>query len=128
MDKMSDPKSDAGNTKGSAKSASSDGSKVFGLLPPLPQPHSDIGTSITEFKRTMAQNWQRPRILGERGTFVVTGNVELIGTKGSFVLGVVADYHPREEKYLVVLVDFKHIIPRRQRQMQQLPEPKKSNP
>ena len=127
MNKMSDPKADAGSTKAPAKSAPSDSSKIMGSLPPLPQPHSDIGTAITEFKRSIAKNWQLPSTLSERGTFVVTGDVELIGPKGSCVLGVVADYHPREAKYLVVRVGFKHIIPKRQL-LRPHPEPKKSNP
>ena len=126
MDEMADPKSDMSSTKGSAKSATSDSSKLFGALPPLPLPHSDIGTSIKEFKKAMAKNWQVPTITGERGTFVVTGDIELIGPRGSCVLGVVADYHPREAKYKNVRMGFKYIIPRRQRPMPN-PKPKDSD-
>ena len=117
MDEMPAQKSDVGSTKDSAKPTTSNDSKIYGMLPSLPLPHSDIGTSIKEFKRAMAKNWQIPNTTGERGTFVVTGDIELVGPKGSCVLAVVADYHPREAKYRNIRISFKYIIPRRQRPM-----------
>lgn len=130
MDKMSDPKSDASGTKGSAKSDSSDASKLYGSLPPLSlESNSDMGTAITEFKRTLAKNWQRPSTHGERGTFVVRGDVEVTGPRGSCVLEVVADYHPREARYMTVGLGVKYYLPRRQRPRPLLEkEPKKSSP
>lgn len=115
MDKMSDPKSDVMSTKGSAKSASSDGSKTYESLPSLLQPGSDIGTAVMEFRRTLAKNWQPPDAYGERGTFVVRGEVELVGPKGSCVFEIVADYHPREARYLTLRGGAKYFLPRRQR-------------
>ena len=126
MDKMSDPKSDVGSTKASAKSVSSDGSKIYGSLPSLPQPGSDIGPAVTEFKRALAKNWRPPDAIGERGTVVVRGDVELKGPKGSCVFEVVADYHPREAKYITVRAGFKYYLPRRQHP-RPLPEPKNSS-
>lgn len=126
MDKMSDPKSDVGSTKASAKSVSSDGSKIYGSLPSLPQPGSDIGPAVMEFKRALAKNWRPPDAIGERGTVVVRGDVELKGPKGSCVFEVVADYHPREAKYITVRAGFKYYLPRRQHP-RPLPEPKNSS-
>lgn len=126
LDKMSDPKSDVGSTKGSAKSASSEDSKIYGSLPSLPQPGSDIDPAVRAFKRTLAKNWHRPSVFGERGTFVVRGDVELKGPKGSCVLQVVADYHPREARYTTLRLGFKYFLPKRQRP-RPLPEPKKSS-
>lgn len=123
MNKMSDPKSDVGSTRGSA---SSDGSKIYGSLPSLPQPGSDIVPTVLEFKRTLAKNLRSPDAPGERGTFVVRGDIELKGPKGSCVLEILADYHPREAKYMTVRLNFKYFLPRRQ-YPRPLPEPKKSS-
>ena len=127
MDEMPAQKSDVSSTKDSAKPTTSNGSKIYGMVPPLPLPHSDIGTSITEFKRTMARNRQIPTTTGERGTFLVTGDIELVGPKGSAVLAVIADYHPREAKYRNIRMTFKYLIPRRQRPMAPS-EPNQSSP
>ena len=127
MDEMPAQKSDVGSTKDSAKPTPSNDPKIYGMLPSLPLPHSDIGTSITEFKRSMAKNWQIPVTTGERGTFVVTGDIELVGPKGSCVLAVIADYHPREAKYRNIRISFKYMIPRRQRPTGPS-EPKQSKP
>ena len=115
MDKMSDPKSDVGSAKGSAKPSSPDNSKISRWLPPLPQPDSDMASAITEFKRTLAKNWQRPSAQGERGTIIVRGDIELTGPKASCVLEVVADYHPREARYKSMGIGLKYFLPRRQR-------------
>lgn len=123
LDKMSDPKSDVGSTKDSSKSASLDGSRIYGSLPALPQPGSDIGPAITQFKRTLAKNWRPPSAYAERGTFVVRGDIELKGPRGSCVLEVLADYHPREAKYTAVRAGFKYFLPKRQ-SPRSLPGPK----
>ena len=127
IDKMPVQKSDAPGTKDSAKPTTSNGPKIYEMLPSLPLPHSDIGTAIKEFKRSMAKNWQIPSTTGERGTFVVTGDIELVGPKGSCVLAVMADYHPREAKYRNIRMSFKYIIPRRQRPIAPS-EPQQSSP
>ena len=121
MDKMSDLKSDIESTKGSAKSSSPDNSKIFGLLP---QPDSDIGSAIKEFKRTLKKNWRSPSAIAERGTVVVRGDIEFAGPKASCVLEVVADYHPREARYMSVGIGFKYVLPRQQRPAP-FPPPKK---
>ena len=116
MNKMSDPKPDVSSTKGSAESASSsDSSRIYGSLPSLPQPGSDIGSAITEFKRTLAKTWRPPSAFGERGTFVVRGQLELKGPTGSCVLEILADYHPGEASYRTLGVAPKYILPYRQR-------------
>ena len=128
LNEMPAQKSDVGSTKDSAKPTTSNGPKIYGILPSLPLPHSDIGASMNEFKRAMAKNWQIPNTTGDRGTFMVTGDIELVGPKGSCVLAVLADYHPREAKYRSIRISFKYIIPRRQRPMAPPPEPKQSSP
>lgn len=127
MNEMPAQKSDVGSPKDSAKPTASNSSKIYQIVPSLPLPHSDIGTAIKEFKRSMAKNWQIPNTVGERGTFVVTGDIELVGPKGSCVLAVVADYHPREAKYKNIRIIFKYLIPRRQRPTA-LSEPKENSP
>lgn len=126
MEKMSDLKSDAGSTKGSAKPASSAGSTIYGSLPSLPQPDSDIGSAVVAFKRTLAQSWQAPHSLGERGTLAICGEVELQGPKGRCILEVVADYHPREARYTTLGTGIKYYSPYHVRP-RPLPEPKKSS-
>lgn len=115
MDKMSDPKSEVSSTKSSAKSASLDPSKLYESLPSLPEPGSDIGPAIMEFKRTLAKNWRPPDAFGERGTLVVRGDVELKGPRGSCVFEIVADYHPQEAKYMTLRCGLKYFLPKRQR-------------
>ena len=70
-----------GSIKDSAKSTTSNGSKISGILSSLPLPHSDIGTSIKEFQRAMAKIGRFLIQRGERGTFVVIGDIELVGPK-----------------------------------------------
>lgn len=113
MNKMSDPKSDAGSTRGSASSASSDGSKIYGSLPSLPLLGSDIAPTVLEFKRTLAKNFRTPDVPGERGTVLVRGDLELKGARGSCVFEVLADYHPQEAKYMTVRLSAKYFLPRR---------------
>ena len=116
MNKMSDPKPDVSSSKGSAESApSSDSSRIYDSLPSLTQPGSDIGSAVTEFKRTLAKTWRPPSAFGERGTFVVRGQLELKGPTGSCVLEILADYHPGEASYRTLGVAPKYILPYRQR-------------
>lgn len=116
MNKMSDPKPDVSSTKGPAESASSSGSsRIYESLPSLPQPDSDIGFAVTEFKRTLAKTWRPPSVFGERGTFVVRGQLELKGPTGACVLEILADYHPGEASYRTLGVAPKYILPYRQR-------------
>ena len=117
MNKMSDPKPDVGSNKSSAESApsSDSSSRLYESLPSLTQPGSDIGSAVTEFKRTLAKTWRPPSVFGERGTFVVRGQLELKGPTGSCVLEILADYHPGEASYRTLGVAPKYILPYRQR-------------
>ena len=109
MDKMSDPKSDEGSThNASAKPASSNGSKIYETLPSLPDPGPDISPAVTEAMQAFKNSWQPPTVFGDRGTVVVRGQVELKGPRGSHVMEVVADYHPRDARYKTLRVGPKY--------------------
>ena len=109
MDKMSDPKSaeskssDVPNSKvPPSKQPTLDSSRILTSLPAIPQVGGDLGSAVSEFKRTLAKTWHSPHTFGERGTLLVTGLIQIEGPKGFCVLDVSAAYHPRESRYTVI--------------------------
>lgn len=116
MDKMSDPESTgATNTKASSDPPTSERSRFTSLLPSISNMGLENGAAITAFKRTLARNWQPASDFGERGTFLVTGLVQIEGPKGICVLDIAASYHPRESRYTSVACGIRNYRPRHQR-------------
>ena len=101
-------------TKPSSTVTSSDASKVFPPLPSIPQPGGDMSSALMAFKRTLAKTWHPPATPPERGTLLVSGLVEVSGTKAVCVLEVQAAYHPKESKWVSVAVGVRRIQRRKQ--------------
>lgn len=114
-DKISEPKSsDMISTKASSKAVLSDAARVLPPLPSIPQPGGGMTSAVTAFKRTLAKTWQPASIPPERGTFIVSGLVELTGSKAICVLDVHAAYHPRESRWVVVSIGVRRVQARKQ--------------
>ena len=94
--------SDAANSKQSSSATEADARKVPPLLPSLPQPTSELGSALTAFKQTLAKTWKPAAAPAPRGTFMVSGLVEVRGPKGVCVLDVRAAYHPAESRWVTI--------------------------
>lgn len=82
----------------------------LGLLSNLPLPNAnsnplipptDLALFTHIFQASLSQRWNDPSLLKEppRGSFLVSGLVELRGQKGRVVLDVRAAYDPKQSKY-----------------------------
>ncbi len=101
-------------SKSLPKAASSDAARVLPPLPSIPQPGGDMSSALMAFKRTLAKTWHPPSTPPERGTFVVSGLVELAGSKAVCVLDVQAVYHPRDSRWVVVGIGVRRLQQRKQ--------------
>ena len=65
-------------------------------LSPLEQ---DTSAALMAFYRTLARNWKYPAIVAERGTILVSGRVQVVGSNGMCEVDVEASYNPRESRF-----------------------------
>lgn len=101
-------------TKSSSKAASSDAARVLPPLPSIPQPGGDMSSALMAFKRTLAKTWHPPSTPPERGTFMVSGLIELAGSKAVCVLDVQAVYHPRDSRWVAIGIGVRRLQQRKQ--------------
>ena len=94
--------------------APSNSTNALPPMPSLPEPGEDISTALKTFRRTLLKTWKRPKIPAERGTFLVSGLVQVEGSKAVCTLDVRATYHPQESKWVTVLLGVRRLQPRRQ--------------
>ena len=106
--------SDTAVSKPLSRPATSDAAKVLPLLPSLPQSGGDMGSALTAFKQTLAKTWKPAVAPAPRGTFMVSGLVEVLGPKGVCVLDVRAAYHPAESRWVTIGMGVRRIQPRKQ--------------
>ena len=105
---------------GSPSAASSSDSKAnsrsiaFPPLPSIPQPSGDMSSALSSFKSTLARTWKPAGIPPPRGTFLVSGLVEVIGSKGLIVLDVHAAYHPEQQVWAGFMMKVRRISPHKQ--------------
>ncbi|MCJ1415530.1 hypothetical protein MMC32_001862 [Xylographa parallela] len=98
----------------SPMSAGSERAKILWPLPAIPKPSTEMAMVTMAFKRNLAKNWKSPSAPAPRGTFMVSGLVELQGPKGVCVMDVQAAYHPQESKWVVIVIDLRRIQKRKQ--------------
>ena len=111
----SEPKSpEIGSTRPSSKEASPNAARVLPPLPSIPQPGEDMNSALMAFKRNLAKTWHPPSAPPERGTFMVSGLVELTGPKAVCVLDVQGHYHPKESRWVLVGVGIRRVQQRKQ--------------
>ena len=101
-------------TKPESKVASGDAARVLPPLPSIPQPGGDMSSALMAFKRTLAKTWHPPSTPPERGTFMVSGLVELSGSKAVCVLDVQAHYNPKESRWVVIGIGVRRFQQRKQ--------------
>ncbi|MCJ1380806.1 hypothetical protein MMC17_003915 [Xylographa soralifera] len=90
-------------------SAGSERAKILWPLPAIPKPSTEMATVTMAFKRNLAKNWKSPSAPAPRGTFMVSGLVELQGPKGVCVMDVQAAYHPQESRWVVIAMGVRRI-------------------
>lgn len=92
----------------------SEGSKILWPLPSIPKPSSEMSIVSTAFKNSLAKNWRSASVPAPRGTFTVSGLVEVYGSKGIVMLDVRAAYHPRESRWVVIAMAVRRVQKRKQ--------------
>ncbi|MCJ1395108.1 hypothetical protein MMC18_007989 [Xylographa bjoerkii] len=83
--------------------------KILWPLPAIPKPSTEMATATMAFKRNLAKNWKAPSAPAPRGTFMVSGLVELQGPRGVCVMDVQAAYHPEESRWVVIAMGVRRI-------------------
>lgn len=82
-----------------------------GLSYPLGQ---DMKAALKAFDQTLAKNWAQPSLVLERGTFLISGLVQVRGPKAVGVLSVQAVYHPRESRLVAASIEVQKVKLRKQ--------------
>lgn len=100
--------------KSTSRPATSDAGRIFPPLPTLPQPGEGLNSAVAAFKRTLAKTWKPAAIPPPRGTFLVSGLVEVRGPRGVCVLDVRAAYHPKLSRWEAIAIGVRRIQPRKQ--------------
>lgn len=101
-------------SKTSPKRAPSNSANALPPMPSLPEPGEDMSIAFKTFKRTLAKTWKRAYVPVERGTFLVSGLVEVEGSKAVCVLDVRAAYHPEESRWANISIGVRRLQPRKQ--------------
>lgn len=101
-------------SKTSPKRAPSNSTNALPPMPSLPEPGKDMSIAFKTFRRTLARTWKGLDNPGERGTFMVSGLVELEGSKAVCVLDVRATYHPRESRWVAIAIGVRRVQLRKQ--------------
>lgn len=91
------------------KRALPNSTNVMPPMPSLPEPGKDMSIAMKMFKRTLAKTWKAAPTDPERGTFLVSGLIEVEGSKAVCVLDVRAAYHPRESRWSAVVVGVRRL-------------------
>lgn len=74
----------------------------------------DLGSALTSFKNSLLKTWKFPSTPPERGTVIVSGLVELVGTKATCVLDVRAAFHPKENRFVAIGIGVRRLQARKQ--------------
>jgi len=92
----------------------SERSKTLWPLPSIPKPSTDMVTVSTVFKDNLAKNWRSASVPAPRGTFMVSGLVEVYGPKGVVMLDVRGAYHPQESRWVAIAMGIRRVQKRKQ--------------
>ena len=101
-------------SKTSPKRALSNSTSALPPMPSLPEPGKDMSIAMKTFKRTLAKTWKGAPIPPERGTLLVSGLIEVEGSKAVCVLDVQAAYHPRESRWVAIAIGVRRLQLRKQ--------------
>jgi len=75
---------------------------------------TDFSSALTSFKNSLLKTWKFPHTPPERGTVMVSGLVELVGSKANCVLDVRAAFHPKENRFVAIGVGVRRLQARKQ--------------
>lgn len=100
--------------KSTVSPATSDAGRILPPLPSLPRPGEGLSSAATAFKRTLAKTWRPAGIPLPRGTFLVSGLVEVRGPRGMCVLDVRAAYHPKHSRFEAMAINLRRAQPMNQ--------------
>jgi hypothetical protein len=68
--------------------------------------------ALTVFKTNLANQWQPAAVPPPRGSVVVSGLVQVLGSKGSCVVDVAAAYHPAKSRWLGISMTVRRAQPK----------------
>ena len=74
----------------------------------------DLSTAIHVFQHSLVRTWKMPRVPPERGSIIISGLVEVVGSKATCVLDVRAAYHPKENRWVGVNIGMRRLQAKRQ--------------
>ena len=74
----------------------------------------DFGTALHVFQHSLIRTWKMPHAAPERGTLMVSGLVELVGSKATCVVDVRAAYHPKENRWVAIGVGVRRLQSKKQ--------------
>ncbi|KAH0539107.1 hypothetical protein FGG08_004345 [Glutinoglossum americanum] len=91
----------APNPKGALSESPKD---LLPPLPPIPQANEHMSAPVSAFKSTLRKTWRSVAPAVPRGSIIVSGLVEVMGSKAVCVLDVRAAYNPAQSRWEVVTV------------------------
>jgi len=81
----------------------------FPKLPGLPYPNNQRPFTLMIFMRSMSQNMKPYSSDPPRGSIMVTGQIEVVGTIGTATLGVEAAYDPKSSEFVACTYEIRNI-------------------
>ena len=74
----------------------------------------DFGAAVHVFQHSLLRTWKPPRVPPERGSIIISGLVELVGSRATCVLDVRAAYHPKENRWVGIHIGVRRVQAKRQ--------------
>lgn len=75
---------------------------------------NDFRSALTSFKNSLSKTWRFPYAPPERGSVIISGLVELVGSEATCVLDVRAAFHPKENRFTTVGIGVRRLQARKQ--------------
>jgi hypothetical protein len=77
----------------------------------FPSLDHDLRTALYAFAKTLTKNWTEPRPV-QRGACIVSGLVEIEGSKAVCIIDVQASYHIQESRWIELTLGIRRLQPR----------------
>ena len=87
-----------------ASTTESSSKDVLPPLPPIPQANEHTSVPVSAFRNTLKRTWRPAAPVVPRGSIIVSGLVEVVGTRSVCVIDVRAAYNPARSKWEVVQI------------------------
>ncbi|KAF2403717.1 hypothetical protein EJ06DRAFT_527321 [Trichodelitschia bisporula] len=105
------PAADTAHSRTGTQQSKPDGAKIPDF--PSQQP-GGTGSVLSTFVKALSNDRRRARMDPPRGTVVITGLVEVVGTKAKVIVDVFAAYDPVSDEYVNCHWAIKSVVPRTQ--------------